>query len=162
MALIIGAIDGALFFFLVIAIYLFGLDVPPTPVANFQKLFTLFWWEVVFILLPLSAFVGWRGRSDVQRILLGKASFVRPILEGFFTPFIPLTVFQFAAALNVAFAAGQIYDGAKEWNFMEWLQYTFVVLGWSAFVGVMGVVCALGLHLLNRFLIKRLGGVPAV
>lgn len=162
--LIIGTLDGALFFlaiFVVVAIGVFNLDSPSSLALLLQNLLTRFWWEVLFILLPLSVFVGWRGMADGRRILLGRASLVRPTAEGFFLPFISFTVLNLVAALNVAFAAGGTYDGAKEWGFIEWIQFTFVILVISAFIGGAGIWCALALHTLNRFLIKRLARIPA-
>jgi hypothetical protein len=94
--------------------------------------------------------------------LSGNPSFVRPILEGFLGPFIALVVLYVGAALNVAFASGEIYDGAKAWGFGDWVYFTYVVLGMSAFVGGGGALLAFVLHMLNRFLIVVLRGAAAV
>ncbi|MCX5850016.1 MAG: hypothetical protein NTW65_11295 [Deltaproteobacteria bacterium] len=152
--LLIGFIDGLVFFIIVILLYIFGGGDKPSNCL--VKVFTLFLWETIFILFPFSCFVGWMGKKDAERILSGKVSFLRPIVEGFSIAFLIIAFWLFLGALQTAFAAGTIYDDASSWGFHEWLNYSWHVTTIPFIAGCIGAAFGFVLHGINCLVIRNM------
>jgi hypothetical protein len=96
----VGCIDAVLFF---VTWLCMGLIAASHPWGALPA--------VVFLLLPASALVGWRGAVSVRLILAGTDSLRRAGIEGFGWGAAFVLVIVLWSAANSASAAGSAFDG---------------------------------------------------
>lgn len=106
------------------------------------------------ITTPFCLLTAWRGASHTKRLLSGKMSVLRPLIEGFAFGFVPVFVWSMGNALNVALAAGNAWDGAESWGLKDWLEYTWISVQIAAAIGLFGMLIGGILSIVNRIIIK--------
>ena len=139
----IGRIDALLFFILWSCV---GLASATHPWGSLPI--------IVFLLVPASALVGWRGAAAVRLILAGTASLRRAAIEGLCWG----TVFVFGVwlwgASKSAFAAGYILDGLSPFQAESWYAVSVTLLPALGIGGTLGALHGIALFYLNRWLVR--------
>ena len=109
---------------------------------------------IVFLLVPASALVGWRGAASVRRILAGTASLRRAAVEGFSWG----AAFVFAVWLwgtaSSAFAAGGVLDGLSPLQSEFWFAVGVTLVPALGIGGVVGALHGVALFYLNGWLVR--------
>lgn len=139
----IGRIDALLFFVLWACVGLISATYPRDAIP-----------AIIFLLVPASALVGWRGTASVRLILAGQASFQRALGEGF----VAGAAFALAVWLwgfsNAALAAGTVFDGLSPWQAQFWLVVATTLLPATGIAGVLGALHGVAFFILNRWLVR--------
>ncbi|MDG4605159.1 MAG: hypothetical protein P9D89_03655 [Candidatus Contendobacter sp.] len=109
---------------------------------------------IVFLLVPASALVGWRGAASVRLILAGTASLRRAAIEGFCWG----AAFVFAVWLwgvsKSALAAGGVLDDLSPLQAEFWLALSVTLLPALGIGGTLGALHGIALFYLNRWLVR--------
>ena len=139
----IGRIDALLFFVLWASLGLISATYPWGAIP-----------AILFLLVPASALVGWRGVASVRLILAGKASLQRASSEGF----VAGAAFALAVWLwgfsNAALAAGTVFDGLSPWQSQFWLLVATTLLPAMGIAGVLGALHGAAFFILNRWMVR--------
>ncbi|WP_133247315.1 hypothetical protein [Azospira sp. I13] len=109
---------------------------------------------IVFLLVPASALVGWRGTVSVRLILAGAASLRRAAIDGFIGGAAFVLVIWLWGFSNAALAAGTVFDGLSPWQFEFWLAVATTLLPAMGAAGVVGALHGIAFFFLNRWLIR--------
>ena len=142
-ALKIGRINGLLFFALWCAI---GMGVASQPAGALPA--------IVFLLVPASALVGWRGAALARRLLAAPVSAQRAAGEGFaWGAFSAFAVWGWGFS-SAALAAGTVFDGLSPARSEFWLVVATSFLPAMGLAGVVGAEHGIALLLLNRCLVR--------
>lgn len=109
---------------------------------------------IVFLLVPASALVGWRGAVFVRLILAGAASLRRAVIEGFGWGAAFVFAIWLWGAASSAFAAGGVLDGLSPFQAEFWYAVSVTLLPALGIGGVLGALHGMGLFFLNRWLVR--------
>jgi hypothetical protein len=138
----VGRIDALLFFVIwsCVAAMLASRPIGSLPI-------------IIFLLVPASALVGWRGAASVRLIVSGVASLQRAALEGFTWG----AAFAFGIWLwgfsNAALAAGTIFDGLSPLRPVFWVSVATTLLPAMGVAGLLGAMHGVAFLYLNRWLV---------
>lgn len=109
---------------------------------------------IVFLLVPASALVGWRGATFVRLILAGVASLRHAVIEGFgWGAAFVFAVWLWGAASS-AFAAGGVLDGLSPLQAKFWYAVSVTLLPALGIGGILGTLHGIALFYLNRWLVR--------
>lgn len=133
----IGRIDAALFFLLWALVLLFSVAHPYGALP-----------AIIFLLVPASALVGWRGAVSVRLLLQGCASLLRGAIEGFAFACLFLAVVWLWSWFGQAHAAGTVFDGLSPESPDFWRIIGYSGL-WLTGLGVAGAIHGVLLLYLN-------------
>jgi hypothetical protein len=143
LALKVGRIDAALFF----AIWsCAGLLSATHPLGSLPA--------IVFLLVPASALVGWRGAASARLILAGTASLRRAVLEGFSWGAAFVFLVWLWGNASSAFAAGGVLDGLSPLQSEFWFAVAVTLVPALCIGGVLGALHGAALFNLNRWLVR--------
>ena len=109
---------------------------------------------IVFLLIPASALVGWRGAASVRLLLCGKASPRRALIEGFGWGVAFVFAIWLLGATNSAFAAGGALDGLSPLQSEFWFAFALTVLPSLGIGGLLGTVHGIALFYVNAWLVR--------
>lgn len=143
----VGLLDGGLFFVFWAALYLadrpWGALVP-----------------MLFLLLPVSVLVVWRGAALVRQLLAGQARLGRAAKEGFKAGVLLATLLWLWGLASAVLAAGTPFDGLSSWDLSSWLNLVASLLLSMGLAGFLGAVHGAVFYVLNRWLLGCLGIRP--
>ena len=142
-ALKIGFIDALLFFVVWSCV---GLATAAQPSGALPI--------IVFLLVPASALVGWRGAASVRLILAGTASLRRAVIEGFAYGAAFVFVIWLWGASNAALAAGTVFDGLSPRQPEFWVTVAKSLLPALGIGGSIGSLHGIVLLYVNRRLVR--------
>jgi len=109
---------------------------------------------IVFLLVPASALVGWRGAACVRLILAGAASLRRAVIEGFcWGATFVFSIWVWGASKS-ALAAGGVLDGLSPLQSEFWYTVSVTLLPALGIGGIFGALHGIALFHLNRWLIR--------
>lgn len=143
----VGFLDGGLFFVFWAALYL--ADRPRGDLV-----------DILFLLLPVSALVVWRGAVLVRQLLAGQARLGRAAKEGFKAGVLLATLLWLWGLASAALAAGTPFDGLSSWDLSSWLNLVASLLLSMGLAGFLGAVHGAVFYVLNRWLLGCLGIRP--
>jgi len=129
----------------------FALSTGKTP----YELVTRYLWTI-FVAVIIAAVVAWRTYADVKRLLAGKRSFKRPVIEGFVFGFLPGPLSHGLGMIQEAFAAGPPWPSFGHSSLSDWLWYLYYLVPWWTLFGAVGAVYAALLSGINRIALKVL------
>lgn len=109
---------------------------------------------IVFLLVPASALVGWRGAALVLLILAGAASLRRAVIEGFGWGAAFVFAIWLWGAASSAFAAGGVLDGLSPLQAEFWYAVSVTLLPVLGVGGILGALHGIALFYLNRWLVR--------
>jgi len=112
---------------------------------------------IVFLLLPASALVGWRGKQKKHNcglILAGAASLRRAAFEGFGWGIAFVSSIWLWGATNSAFAAGGALDGLSPLQSEFWYALSVTLLPALGIGGLLGAVHGIAFFYLNGWLVR--------
>ena len=132
-----GRIDAVLFFLFWGVVLLFSAAHPYGALP-----------AIIFLLVPASALVGWRGAASVRLLLQGRASLLRGAIEGFVFACLLLAVVWLWSWFSQAHAAGTVFDGLSPESPDFWLIIGNLGL-WLLGFGVAGAIHGVFLLYLN-------------
>ena len=133
----IGRIDAAAFFLFWGIVLLFSTAHPYAALP-----------AIVFLLVPSSALVGWRGAASVRLLLQGRASLLRGAIEGFLFACLVVFVVWLWSWFSQAHAAGTVFDGLSPESPDFWRLIAYLAL-WLGVFGVVGAIHGVLLLYLN-------------
>lgn len=139
----IGRIDALLFFVLWSCV---GLASATDPLGAFPI--------IVFLLVPASALVGWRGAVSVRLFVAGTASLSRAAIEGASWGAAFVFVVWFWGASKSALAAGGVLDGLSPLQAQFWFALSVTLLPALGIGGIFGAMHGIALFYLNRWLVR--------
>jgi hypothetical protein len=108
---------------------------------------------LVFVVIPVSLVVTWRGYVHTVKLLAGNRGWVRPALEGFILGAAPLPLSHIAGMLQEALAAGPPWPSIGYSPLSDWIHYLGIVSATSAVAGLIGSIYAVLLSGVNRVII---------
>ena len=109
---------------------------------------------IIFLLVPASALVGWRGAASVRHILGGTASLRRALSEGFVSGACLIFLVWLWGTANSAFAAGSAIDGLSPLQVEFWFVIAVTLLPALGLGGVLGAMHGVVFFYLNRWLVQ--------
>ncbi len=125
-------------------VFIFWMGVGFLSVADWRLAIPLF----VVYLLPISLIVAWRSEKLATDLSEKLATLKTYAFEGFCVGFSVCFVFIIWNAVNQAFAAGNILDGASSVDIVKYV--VFFSLPISVLVGLLGVIHGMLFFLLNH------------
>jgi len=137
----IGRIDALLFFVVWSCI---GAASATNPAGSLPL--------IIFLLVPASALVGWRGAASARLILAGTASLQRSATEGFVWGAIFILLIWLWGVSNAALAAGTVLDGLSPFQFEFWAVVATTLLPAVGIGGSIGSLHGVVFLYLNRWL----------
>lgn len=139
----VGRIDALLFFVIwsCVAAVLASRPIGSLPI-------------IIFLLVPASALVGWRGAVSVRLILSGVASLQRAAVEGFAWGATFALVIWLWGFSNAALAAGTIFDGLSPLQPAFWVSVATTLLPAMGVAGLLGATHGVAFLYLNRWLVR--------
>jgi hypothetical protein len=109
---------------------------------------------IIFLLVPASALVGWRGAASVRLILAGSASLRRAAIEGFcWGAAFVLAVWLWGASKS-AFAAGGVLDDLSPLQAEFWYALSVTLLPALGIGAILGALHGIALFYFNRWLVR--------
>lgn len=129
----------------------FALSAGKTP----YELVTRYLWAL-FVALIIAVVVAWRTYADMKRLLAGKRSWKRPVIEGFVFGFLPGPISQGVGMIQEAFAAGPPWPSFGYSSMSDWFWHLSWLIPCSALFGTVGALYAALLSGINRIALKVL------
>lgn len=111
---------------------------------------------IVFLLIPASALVGWRGAAFVRLILAEATSLRRAVLEGFGWGAAFVFAIWLWGAISSAFAAGHVLEGLSPLQAEFWYAVSVTLLPALGIGGILGALHGIALFYLNGWLVRAL------
>ncbi len=139
----VGRIDAALFFAIWSCV---GLLSTTHPWGSLPA--------IVFLLVPASALVGWRGAVSARLILAGTASLRRAVIDGFSWGAAFVFVVWLWGNASSAFAAGGVLDGLYPLQSEFWFAVAVTLVPALCIGSVLGALHGATLFYLNRWLVR--------
>lgn len=139
----IGRIDALLFFVLWSCV---GLASATHPWGSLPF--------ILFLLVPASALVGWRGATSVHLFLAGTASLRRTVIEGFGWGVAFVFLVWLWGASKEAFAAGCVFDGLSPLQSEFWFAVSVTLPPTLGIGGIFGALHGIAFFYLNRWLVR--------
>jgi len=109
---------------------------------------------IIFLLVPASAVVGWRGTISVRLILLGVASLQRAAVEGFAWGAVFALAIWLCGFSNAALAAGTVLDGLSPLQPAFWVSVASTLFLAMGIAGLLGATHGVTFLYLNRWLVR--------
>ncbi len=119
------------------------------------QLVTSYLWVLIAFMIVASV-VAWRTYADVKRLLAGKRSCWRPVIEGFVFGFLPGPISHAFGMIKEAFAAGPPWPSFGHSSPLDWLWYLSWFVPWWGLFGTVGAAYAALLSSINRIALKVL------
>jgi len=109
---------------------------------------------IIFILIPLSSFVAWRGAKSVEKIKNEKLTYKSSALEGAICGFIASLIFVIWSYSSQAYAAGSVFDDVSPNTIEFYKRFVKAYVPLLAAGPLLGSIHGVLFFRINMFLVK--------
>jgi len=104
--------------------------------------------------LPIAVLIAWRGAEHTVRLLAGRRSWLRPLLEGFAWGFLLIPGLHAVGIAGEAMAAGPPWPTIGYSSAEEWLLYFWELIQVSLVFGCAGAAVGVTMSSANRLMLR--------